>query len=97
MAILADAHLHGVTEIGVSKQRVEHCKMVGHPTIIVAEIGDNAALRLLQGLVTMNLAFARPLRVIEETNATVRRRQFGDEGARRIGDAVAHNKQLEIL
>ena len=61
IAVIADADLKGMTEVGIAQKLAHDFQMVRHPAIVVAEIRDEAALRLLQCFVPVDLAFARAL------------------------------------
>jgi hypothetical protein len=92
-----DANLQGVAEVGGGEQRAENLQMVGQPDIVITQIRNETAARVLQGLVPMDLAFAWSFWKIEETYAAVRRDKFRYKRAARVGNAVADNEQFEVL
>ena len=91
-----DPHLQRVAEIRLVEQRVDDREMVRHPAIVVAEIGDDPALRLLQRPMPVQLPLSGRLLEVEKSDALVPGAQVGGELARLRGSAVSDDEQFEV-
>ena len=87
LAFGVDAHLQCMAKVRVRQKGVQHFQVVRHPAIVVAEIRDRSAMRVLQGLMAIDLTLARGLGKIEKPNAAISRRRRSAMTAR-VGSAT---------
>ena len=92
-----DPDLQGVAEVGIGEQRAENLEMVRQPDIVITQIRNEAALRVPQGLMPVDLSLAWSFREIKEADSVIRRGKLRYQRAACVGNAVADNEQLEVL
>src|SRR5262249_48377039 len=71
--------------------------VLGQPEIVVGEVEDRVAARLLDRFVAVPEAVLSPLRPVEKTHARIRRHYVLERGACSRGNAVADDEHLEVL
>src|SRR2546422_2337433 len=80
LAVRTDVHLHRPDEIGILERPLQHLDMSRQPQIVVVMNADYPAVRLAQHMVAIELADARRLRQVEETDARLDLLQLGYHG-----------------
>jgi len=70
-------------------------KMIGKPNVVMGDKGDQIALRLFEGDVSIGVAEMRRLGQIEPSDPRIAKSR--DKLGRTVGAAVADDEQLEVL
>ena len=95
-AVERDFHLRQVAEVDLIQELRHLVQVVRQPQIVIADLADESAARLTQGLIAVSLAVALALGMIEDLNARIGSGVATRDlrGFRRR--AVADHEQLEI-
>jgi len=84
-------------ELRVTEKLFHDLHVLREPKVVVREIANDPAARLCQGRMTVQLAVARALRVVEEPDPLVAMAQIGDDVATGVGYAVANDEDFDLI